>query len=107
MTIDKKIINYSDLQGILIGKENDYNCINLTEYKSINSKIIFQNAIMATTILKPEKFIEEVDFLAYFTDYNDFLKTEKMNGCFHVKIFPLTEKDILKLDTIKSDLEIK
>lgn len=107
MTIDNKIINYSDLEGILIGKEKDYNCINLTEYKSINSKIIFQNAIIATTTLKPEKFIEEVDFIAYFTDYDDFLKTEKMKGCFHVKIFPLTEKDMLKLHTIISDLGIK
>ena len=107
MTFNDKKINHIDLQGIIKGKDKDYPCLNLTEFKAVNSKIIFQNAIIATTTLYPEKFIEEVDFIAYFTDFTDFLKTEKMNGCFHVKIFPLTEKDMLKLDIIKLDLGIK
>jgi hypothetical protein len=77
MTIDDKIINYCDLQSVLNGKEKDYRCLALTEFKAVNSKIIFQNAIIATTTLYPEKFIEKIDFIAYFTDYKDFLKTEK------------------------------
>jgi hypothetical protein len=30
-----------------------------------------------------------------------------MNGCFHIKIIPLTEKNLLELDSIKLDLGIK
>lgn len=107
MTFNDKKINYSDLQGIINGKDKDYLCVNLTEFQAKNSKIVFKNAIIATTTLNPQKFQEIIDFINYYSDYMDFLNTNKLNGCYHVKIIPLTEKDMLKLDTIKLDLGIK